>query len=408
MNRPEEKIGKFAERQPVATAGQGADRRDLPPVGRRTMSGRTIPATALLGGVVLAVGTVLVFRSAAPGSASEGPGAGAPAAVDESTPATHADASSTPAEAATTFLAFLDGPAREKAVYPLDDPERFDWHFVPRRRNGLPLNEMTLEQRTAAHALLQATTSAQGYLKANAVIELERILGIIEGRPGRRDPEDYYVTVFGTPSPDEAWAWRFEGHHLSLNFSSPANSLTVTGPAFMGADPATVPSGPKAGWRPLGREEDLARALVTSLSAEQRATAVVAAEAPRDIITGSDREARLDSFEGLAATDMTDDQRELLFLLLDEYVGNMASDAARTWTTRIRHETSPADLYFAWAGPTEPGHGHYYRIHSPAFLVEYDNTQNDANHVHSVWRDLENDFGGDALARHYEDGGHPH
>ena len=372
------------------------------------MSSRTIPPTVLLGGVVLAVGTVLVLRSAAPGSASEGPVPGAPAALDPAAPATHADASSTPADAAATFLALLDDPAREKAVYPLDDPERFDWHFVPRRRNGLPLNEMTLEQRTAAHALLQATTSAQGYLKANAVIELERILGIIEGRPGRRDPEDYYVTVFGTPSPDEAWAWRFEGHHLSLNFSSPANSLTVTGPAFMGADPATVPSGPKAGWRPLGREEDLARALVTSLSAEQRATAVVAAEAPRDIVTGSDREARLDSFEGLAASEMTDDQLELLFLLLDEYVGNMAPDDARAWTTRIRHETPPGELYFAWAGPTEPGHGHYYRIHSPAFLVEYDNTQNDANHVHSVWRDLENDFGGDALARHYEDGGHPH
>lgn len=408
MNPPEEKIGKFAERQPAAAAGQGAGRHDLPPVGGRTMSGRTILPTALLGGVVLAVGATLMLRGATPGSAAEGPAPGAPAAWNSAAPSTHADASSTPAEAAAAFLALLDGSAREKAVYPLDDPERFDWHFVPRRRNGLPLSEMTLEQRTAAHALLQATTSAQGYLKANAVIELERILGIIEGRPGRRDPEDYYVTVFGMPSPDNAWAWRFEGHHLSLNFSSPANSLTVTGPAFMGADPATVPSGPKAGWRPLGREEDLARALVTSLSAEQRATAVVAAEAPRDIVTGSDREARLDSFEGLAASEMTDDQREMLFLLLNEYVGNMAPAAARAWTTRIRHETPSGDLYFAWAGPTEPGHGHYYRIHSRTFLVEYDNTQNDANHVHSVWRDLENDFGGDALARHYEGGGHPH
>lgn len=369
------------------------------------MSGRILPTAALLGGVVLAASAALVLGSAVRGSDTEGPVHGALAALDHRTPSTRADASS-PADAAAAFLALLDGAAREKAVYPLDDPERFDWHFVPRRRNGFPLKEMTLEQRTAAHALLQATTSAQGYLKANAVIELERILGILEGRPGRRDPEDYYVTVFGAPSPDEAWAWRFEGHHLSLNFSSPANSLAVTGPAFMGADPATVPSGPKAGWRPLGREEDLARSLVASLSAEQRATAVVAAEAPRDIVTGSDREARLDSFEGLAASEMTDDQREMLFLLLDEYVGNMASDAAQAWTTRIRHETAPSELYFAWAGPTEPGHGHYYRIHSPAFLVEYDNTQNDANHVHSVWRDLENDFGGDALARHYENGGH--
>ena len=230
--------------------------------------------------------------------------------------------------------------------------------------------------------------------------------GFSKAGPDAGDPGDYYVTVFGTPSPGEAWAWPFEGHHLSLNFSSPANRIVVTGPAFMGADPARVPSGPKAGWRPLGREEDLARALATSLSAEQRATAVVAAQAPRDIVTGSDREARLDSFEGLPASEMTAAQRETLFLLLDVYVGNMASDAARAWTTRIREQTPPSELYFAWAGPSEPGHGHYYRIHSPAFLAEYDNTQDDANHVHSVWRDLENDFGGDALARHYEDGGH--
>ena len=348
-------------------------------------------AAGLLGACVIAAGTALVVRGAAPESAS-GESATAP---------------STPADAASAFLALLDGPAREKAHYALDDDERFNWHFVPRRRNGLPLGEMTLEQRTAAHALLRATTSSQGYLKANAVIELERILGILEGRPERRDPEGYYVAVFGTPSPTDPWAWRFEGHHLSLNFSSPANRLTVTGPAFIGANPARVASGPKAGWRPLGKEEDLARALLASLSREQRAVAVVATEAPRDIITGTDREARLDSFDGLAASEMTDDQRQMLFRLLAEYVGNMAPDAAHAWTTRIREDIPPSEIHFAWAGPTEPGQGHYYRIHSPAFLVEYDNTQNDANHVHSVWRDLENDFGGDALARHYEGGGHP-
>ena len=377
---------------------------------RQGVSVRGGAVAGVLGAGILAAGTALVIRGMEPGSAEVAVAEDSPAVVVTGTSASTTESStpaaSTPADAATAFLALLDGPAREKALYALDDDERFDWHFVPRRRNGLPLKEMTLEQRTAAHALLQSATSAQGYLKANAVIELERILGILEGRPGRRDPEDYYVTVFGTPSPDRPWAWRFEGHHLSLNFSSPANNLTVTGPAFMGADPATVPSGPKAGWRPLGREEDLARALVSSLTPEQRGTAVLAAEAPRDILTGSDREARLDSFEGLPASEMTADQLEMLFLLLDEYVGNMAADAARAWTTRIRRETAPSDLYFAWAGPTEPGHGHYYRIHSPAFLVEYDNTQNDANHVHSVWRDLENDFGGDALARHYEEGGH--
>ena len=306
--------------------------------------------------------------------------------------------------AATAFLSLLDASAKEKAAYPLSDAERFNWHFVPRGRKGLPLKEMNLEQRAAAHALLQATMSTQGYLKATAVVELERILGLLEGRPERRDPEEYFVTLFGEPDPALPWAWRFEGHHLSLNFSSPAQALTVTGPAFMGAHPATVPSGPSAGWRPLGREEELARALVASLTPDQRAVAVIAERAPRDIITGADREARLEAFEGLPSAAMTEAQRELLFRLIGEYVGNMEEKVERAWMARIRDRIPADSLYFAWAGPVEPGQGHYYRVHAPPFLIEYDNTQHGANHVHSVWRDLENDFGGDALARHYRTG----
>ncbi len=308
------------------------------------------------------------------------------------------------AGAAGAFLGTLDDAAREKAVYGLSDNERFDWHFVPRSRNGLALRDMTLEQRTAAHTLLQATMSGQGYLKAAAVIELERILGLLEGRPERRDPEGYFVTIFGAPLSGQPWAWRFEGHHLSLNFSSPGNELTITGPAFFGANPARVPSGPKAGWRALGREEDLGRALVTSLSSEQLSKTVIAAEAPRDIITANDREARLEGFEGLPMSAMTDAQQAMLLALIHEYVGNMEESSARAWMVRIGEEP---EIHFAWAGPVEPGNGHYYRVHGSSFLIEYDNTQNDANHVHSVWRDLENDFGGDALARHYTDG-HPH
>lgn len=309
--------------------------------------------------------------------------------------------------AAAAFLALLDDDARTKATYDLGHEEQFNWAFTPVSRNGLPLREMTLEQRSAAHTLLQTTLSSQGYHKANAIIELERILGVLEGRPERRDPEGYFVTIFGTPAGDAPWAWRFEGHHLSLNFSSPSNELTVTGPAFVGANPARVPSGPKAGWRPLGREEDLARALVMSLTAEQQGTAIIAAEAPRDIITGNDREVRLDGFEGIPASALSAEQREMLFGVIAEYVGNMEAVTAHRWMARIRDDISPDELHFAWAGPTEPGAGHYYRVHAPPFLIEYDNTQNDANHVHSVWRDLENDFGGDALVRHYE-GGHPH
>ena len=308
------------------------------------------------------------------------------------------------ASAAQAFIATLDQGARAKALYPLGDEEQFGWYYTPVERNGLPLADMSAEQRAAAHDLLQSALSSQGYHKANAIIELERVLGVLEGRPERRDPENYFVTIFGEPSPGGAWAWRFEGHHLSLNFSSPSDVLTVTGPAFMGANPARVPSGPKAGWRPLGREEDLARALLLSFSDEQRGRAVISAEAPSDVLTGNDRRARLDAFEGLPADAMTDAQRAILFNIVHEYVGNMSNDF--DWMVRVRNEIPAGDIHFAWAGSPNPEEGHYYRIHSPVFLIEYDNTQNDANHVHSVWRDLENDFGGDALARHYEESDH--
>ena len=370
---------------------------------------RRTRTTRLFGiGVGLAVLAAALAWISAPGTTETG----APPSKDDvpGGAASHGAVVSGPgdiAARAATFLSLLDDAARAKATYALGHEERFNWAFTPVSRSGLPLKDMTLEQRSAAHALLQTTMSSQGYHKANAVIELERILGILEGRPQRRDPEDYYVTVFGDPGAGGPWAWRFEGHHLSLNFSSPANELTVTGPAFMGADPATVPSGQKAGWRPLGREEDLARGFLFSLTPEQREMAVIAERAPRDIITGNDREARLESFEGIPASRLTDEQREVLTGVIWEYVGNMEAEAAEAWMARIRNEIPPSELYFAWAGSPEPGEGHYYRIHAPQFLIEYDNTQGNANHVHSVWRDLENDFGGDALRRHYE-GGHEH
>ena len=341
--------------------------------------------------LLIPVALVAVARGAGDATANAGSSGLAPGALDA-------------ASAAQAFIATLDEGARQKALYPLGDEEQFGWYYTPVERNGLPLADMSAEQRSAAHDLLQSAMSSQGYHKANAIIELERVLGILEGRPERRDPENYFVTIFGEPTPDGAWAWRFEGHHLSLNFSSPSGLLTVTGPAFMGANPARVPSGPKAGWRPLGREEDLARALLHSLSAEQRAQAVISAEAPRDIFTGNDRRARLDAFEGLPAAAMTDAQRAILYDIVHEYVGNLTTDF--DWMMRVQNEIPAGDIHFAWAGSPEPEEGHYYRIHSPAFLIEYDNTQNDANHVHSVWRDLENDFGGDALARHYEESDH--
>ena len=306
------------------------------------------------------------------------------------------------ASAANRFVETLDTDQQVIAVLPFDDEERYNFHFVPRERNGLPLKKMTQEQRSAAHDLLRNALSSQGYLKATGVIQLERVLEILE-RSAHRDRELYFVTVFGEPGGDTPWGWRFEGHHLSLNYTS-AMGVTVTTPAFFGANPGEVRSGPGAGLRVLAAEEDLGRQLIRMLPPDRRERAIIASTAPAEIITGADREARLERFEGLPVADMTAAERSVLKQLILEYLRNMPEDVAGQRFAKIQEEFDA--LWFAWAGSLEPGAGHYYRIHGPAILFEYDNTQNRANHVHSIWRDLENDFGGDLLRRHYDERAH--
>lgn len=307
--------------------------------------------------------------------------------------------------AAQAFVQRLDEGAAKKALMPFEGAERYNFHFIPRPRKGLPLQEMTLDQRRAAHALLRSALSSRGYLKATSIIQLEQVLDVIEDSGPVRDPELYFVSVFGTPTADAPWGWRFEGHHLSLNYTSVRDELTATTPAFFGANPAEVRTGPSAGLRVLAAEEDLARALMRMLDGSQRARATIAEEAPHDIVTGADRHAVIESFEGLPAEDMTAGQRAVLIRLVEEYARNLKPGFAERQLERIRG-AGIERLYFAWAGSLEPGRPHYYRIHGPTVLFEYDNTQNDANHVHTIWRDLENDFGEDMLKRHYEEHAH--
>lgn len=304
------------------------------------------------------------------------------------------------AERAAAFVALLDDGQRERALRPFEHEDRFDWGFVPRSRNGLPFASMTPEQRHAAHALLRATTSSQGYLKAVGVIRLEELLGRLEGRPERRDPQQYFFWIFGSPSSDAPWGWRFEGHHISLNYTS-VDGVTVATPSFIGANPATVATEPYVGWRVLGSEEELARQLLLSLDESQTARAVIAQEAPSDIITGAEREVSLREVSGLPVSEMTAEQRELLVRIVHEYVGNADASIAAVQMAKIE-AAGVENLHFAWAGASDPGEGHYYRVHGPTLLIEYDNTQGGANHVHSTWRDLTDDFGGDLLRRHYE------
>ena len=310
------------------------------------------------------------------------------------------------ATAAGVFIETLSADQRGEGTWEMDAEQRFDWHFIPRERYGVLLKDMTPEQRTAAHGLLQSVLSSQGYLKATGVMQLEGILGVIEGRPDRRDPEDYYFNIFGTPSEDGAWAWRFEGHHISMNFASAGGEVPSVTPTFMGSNPALVGEGPNAGRRLLGAEEDLARELLALLSAAQLRTVIIEAEAPRDIITGNARMVEFDTYQGLPASEMNATQSHALMLLIEEYLGNASAEVADAKMQQIL-DAGLERLHFAWAGSTERGEGHYYRIHGPTVLIEYDNTQGGANHVHSVLRDPRNDFGDDLLRRHYEAADHP-
>jgi hypothetical protein len=310
------------------------------------------------------------------------------------------------ARAANHFLDALSAEQRQKATFEFKNDERVNWHFVPRERKGLPLKEMAPEQRALATALLASGLGQRGFVQTITITSLEQILRDVEqGKGPVRDPERYFFTVFGKPGPSETWGWRVEGHHVSLNFTV-VNGRAVAGvPAFLGSNPGVVRDGPRKGLRVLGMEEDLGRQLAQSLDADQKKTGVLPGEAPKEIVTGNSRKAMLDNPGGLPVSKMNESQKQVLMSLLDLYANRLRPELAEQDLRRIM-DVGIEKVTFAWAGPMEPGQPHYYRIHGPTFLVEYDNTQNNANHIHTVWRDLQNDFGDDALARHYQETPH--
>jgi hypothetical protein len=306
--------------------------------------------------------------------------------------------------AARAFLAALRPDLRSQALLPFDDPDRTNWRYVPGRRRGVNLKEMNASERAAAHSLLRAGSSARGYEKAAGVIELEGILREIESFGWFRDPELYWLTIFGVPSDGSSWGWRFEGHHVSLNFASARGEIILSTPAFFGANPARVPSGPRAGWRLLPAEEDLARRLLASLTPGERARALISESAPADIVMGPGRRMPPQP-AGIPASELTASQRETLLSLVAEYARNARKEIADARWKRIE-AAGVEKIRFAWAGSAAVGSGHYYRVQGPTFLIEYDNTQDRANHVHSVWRDLPADSGADLLRRHYAESHH--
>ena len=302
---------------------------------------------------------------------------------------------------AERVLAALPSSVREKMMRPFDDADRVDWHYTPRRRNGIALKELDTRGRDAVHALLKDALSAVGYGKVVNIIELELVLREMETFGLMRDPERYHLTIYGTPSKTDAWGWRFEGHHVSLNFTLAGDHMAVDTPSFLGANPANVPKGPRAGLRVLAAEEDEARVLLNSLSEVQQREAVFDTRTYGDIVTSNAAKVDPISPVGITAAQLSEAQRVQLVKLIEVYARTFEHGLADARMARVR-EGGIDHVRFGWAGAVARGRQHYYRVQGPLFLIEYDASQDGGNHVHTVWRDFNGDFGRDLLRQHYE------
>lgn len=307
--------------------------------------------------------------------------------------------------AANTLVGTFSAEQKKEATYPLTDKERENWNFVPIARQGLTMKKMSTEQYALSIALLRTGLSHAGVQRVQAIMQLELILKELEKDTpaGRRDPVNYFVTIFGEPSADKSWGWRFEGHHNAFNFTVVDGKHVFFTPSFLGSNPGEVRNdGPRQGERPLGEEEDLGLAVIASLDEAQKKVAIFAAKAPSEIITTNKKRVEPLSPGGISAAKLTGPQREKLFTLVRVYANRYRPELAAEVYNKMT--ASPEKLTFAWAGPLERNAGGtYYRLQSADYLIEFDNTQNNANHIHTAIRDFKGDFGGgnDLLAAHY-------
>lgn len=339
---------------------------------------------------------LLVVQALAPGASNAQP---AP------TPEGLAELQVSMAAAANAFLESLNAPRRAQAQMAFDDSTRTRWAYVPGWRSGLLLAEMSATQRTRAHELLRTALTGHGYLKITGIMQLEEVLRGLETAGTVRSVEGYALAIFGDPAPDAPWGWRFEGHHISLNFTSIDPTNLSSAPLFLGSNPAEVRAGTWAGLRVLHEEEDAGRALLMSLPEAQRSQAIFSEQAPNDIVTRNDPTVGEVPLAGVPASAMSAESRLLLLRLIDVYASTLEPEIMEPRLAAVR-AAGIDNIHFAWAGGVERGQPHYYRLHGPTMLIEYDNVQTNANHSHSVWRDLENDFGGDLLRQHYEHAPH--
>ncbi|MEE3152048.1 MAG: DUF3500 domain-containing protein [Acidobacteriota bacterium] len=289
----------------------------------------------------------------------------------------------------------------QAAEFSFDDSIRHEWFYTPVDRVGLRIGDLDADQMTDLRTLLDDGLGANGTEQAFKIVQLEELLFSTSGGREMRNPGNYYLMMFGEPTTEGSWAWRFEGHHFSASFTIVDNHLVSGTPAFFGGNPALVPEDSEvhAGLSPFSREQDLGFELLNSFDEGQRARVILAGEAPQDILTENFQRAEMGAPEGISVADINDVQHAILKELMGVY-GNRMNPALHDYQMAKIRQAGVERVHFAWAGSTEPGEGHYYRIQGPTFVIEYDNTQNNANHIHSVWRDFEDDFGYEPLRQH--------
>jgi hypothetical protein len=308
---------------------------------------------------------------------------------------------------AIEFLKSLTPTQRTKTQMPFNDESRVLWHYIPSSmfpRAGVQLNELDPNQKSKLDELLKAFLSETGYTKTMKIIDLENILLEISGDSIMRNPEYYSVAFYGNPERDSLWAFSFEGHHVSLNFTIHNGKVEIA-PRFLGANPARILSGPREGERTLQKEEDLGFELLNSLSKEQREMAIFQMDPFSDIVTGKSTEVEPLCPVGIMYGQLNRNQQLILLKLLDEYLSTIPAEQAEKRMNSIKKEEL-SEIRFGWAGATVLGVGHYYRIQGKSFLIEFDNVQNRANHIHTVWRDFDGDFGRDLIREHYMNSDH--
>lgn len=300
-----------------------------------------------------------------------------------------------------TLQASLNDDQKAVLLLPVNDEARVGWSYFPGDRKGLRLGDLDPRQRTRVMDLIRGLLSGTGFAKAEQIRKLENVLRTMENNADR-DPDRYFLTVFGEPSETEFWGVRWEGHHLSLNWSIHGGEIISSSPQFLGSNPAIVPKGvPMAGERVLRTEEELPRSLIRSLTDPQRAVALLSRRAPAEILTRMDPAASPLPEEGIRFAELKDGQQGLLMQIIEQYASTQTPFVAKQRLEKLK-AAGLDDVRFYWIGSIRKGEGHYYRIQGPTFLIEYDNTQNDANHIHTVWRDFDGDFGRDVLKEHYQ------